>query len=50
MLAVPDAGVVTANATQRWVPAGTRHHLLTRPVCADRVGAELLIHGSGGRA
>jgi hypothetical protein len=29
MLAVPGTGIITANATQRWVPAGTRHHLLT---------------------
>src|SRR3954453_10804152 len=35
-LAVPGLGVVTANATQGWVPAGTRHHLLTRPVRAER--------------
>jgi hypothetical protein len=35
-LAVPGTGVVTANATQGWVPAGTRHHLLTRPVRDER--------------
>jgi hypothetical protein len=36
ILAVPGTGVITANATPGWVPAGTRHHLLTRLIRAER--------------
>ena len=35
-IAVPGTGVITANATQGWVPAGTCHFLLTRAGRAER--------------